>query len=253
MAIKRLILDIETTPNVGYFWSAGWKKTIPHQSISRERAVICVAYKWEGDKTVHSIAWDAGDDKALLGKLIPVINSADEVIGHNSDNFDLKWLRTRAAFHGLRMSAIIKGVDTLKMAKAYFLFNSNSLAYISKFLGVGSKIDTGGFGLWQDVIAGSEIALAKMVKYCKGDVSITEKVYNILRDFAPVKTHTAVVSGGEKYHCPQCASTFTQRRGFRTSSVGDKRQIMHCTSCGRNFTIAKAVITKMLKDERLAA
>jgi transposase-like protein len=92
-------------------------------------------------------------------------------------------------------------------------------------------------------------ALKKMVVYCKHDVEVAETVYQKLQSYAAIKTHAGVAGGGEKYHCPQCGSVHTQRRGFRTSSVGDKRQIVSCNDCGRNFTVAKAVATKMIKDE----
>ena len=75
---KRLFYDIETSPNIGLFWSASWKANIPHDNIIKERAVICVCYKWEGQKTVHAIKWDENQcDKSLLEELMVVIEQAD--------------------------------------------------------------------------------------------------------------------------------------------------------------------------------
>lgn len=250
--IKRLFLDLETSPNIVYSWNVGYDIKLDYKNIVKERAIVCLAYKFEGDKKVKSLTWDrAQDDRDMLEQFASVLNSADEVVGHNSDNFDLKWIRARCAAHGIKLSSIIKGVDTLKIAKAGFRFNSNTLDYISKFLGAGEKIKTD-FQLWKDVMDGDEPALDKMVKYCKHDVEVAEEVYRKLQSYVNIKTHAGVVNGGEKYHCPECASTNTQRRGFRTSAVGDKRQIVSCTDCGRNFTVAKAVIKKMLRDERAA-
>ena len=52
---KRLFYDIETSPNIGFFWGAGYKVNISHDNIIKERAIICICYKWEGQDTVHSI------------------------------------------------------------------------------------------------------------------------------------------------------------------------------------------------------
>ena len=71
---KRLFYDIETSPNIGLFWSASWKANIPHDNIIKERAVICVCYKWERQKTVHAIKWDESQcDKSLLEELMVVL------------------------------------------------------------------------------------------------------------------------------------------------------------------------------------
>ncbi len=93
--IKRLFFDIETSPNIGMFWSAGYKKDISPESIIKERAIICIAYKWAGDEKTHVLSWDENqDDKVMLEKFILIANSADELVGHNGDRFDLPWIRT---------------------------------------------------------------------------------------------------------------------------------------------------------------
>ena len=38
--MKRLFVDIETSPNIGLFWRAGYKQTITPDSIIEERKVI---------------------------------------------------------------------------------------------------------------------------------------------------------------------------------------------------------------------
>ena len=45
--IKRLFFDIETAPNIGLFWEAGYKKTNNPDNIIKERVIICICYKWE--------------------------------------------------------------------------------------------------------------------------------------------------------------------------------------------------------------
>ena len=138
-----LIYDIETSPNIGWFWRAGYKQNIgPHQ-ILKERAIICVSYKWLDEDQVYNLSWDINqDDKFLLEQFIEVLNEADLIVAHNGDRFDLKWIKTRALFHGLKMLIDYPQFDTLKVAKKKFYFNSNRLDYISKFLGFEGKINT---------------------------------------------------------------------------------------------------------------
>ncbi|MFO0004689.1 MAG: hypothetical protein ACK559_26520, partial [bacterium] len=92
---KRLFFDIETSPNLGLFWEAGFKKNIDYSNIIKERAIICICWKWEDDKEIGSVHWDNKQcDKSLLQKFIKVANEADELVGHNGDRFDLAWIRT---------------------------------------------------------------------------------------------------------------------------------------------------------------
>jgi DNA polymerase III epsilon subunit-like protein len=76
----------------------------------------------------------------MIKAFLKVMAQADEIVAHNGDRFDLKWLRTRALLHGLDVMPSPKTIDTLKWAKRYFNFNSNKLDYIAKYLGVGQKM-----------------------------------------------------------------------------------------------------------------
>lgn len=161
---RRLFLDIETSPNVVYSWRVGRKITIDYENIVQERAIICIGYKWQG-KPVRCLTWDNGDDKSMLEEFVPVLESADEIVAHFGDRFDVPWLRARAAHHGILISPYLKTIDTKAQSSRSFYFNSNRLDYLSQFLKLGKKIETD-FKLWKDVVAGNERALARMVQYC---------------------------------------------------------------------------------------
>lgn len=206
--IRRLVLDLETSPNLGLFWRTGVKLTILPESIVKERAIICAGYKWVGEKETHVLIWDQNqDDRELLVKLSEIIGQADEIIIHNGARFDMPWVRTRCLYHGLPPIPDVKIVDTLKFVRGHFLFNSNKLDYIAKLLGIGSKIKTG-FDLWKSVLLKNDRpALKEMARYCKGDVELLEKVWGRLREWMPAKVHAAVLSGGDKWQCPKTGST----------------------------------------------
>src|SRR3990167_1870554 len=82
---KLLFFDIETSPNIGFFWKAGYKLNISPENIIQERAIICVCAKWNNEEEVKSFKWNNGDDKNLLKEFSKLINSADIVVSHNGD------------------------------------------------------------------------------------------------------------------------------------------------------------------------
>lgn len=185
--IKRIFFDIETSPNVVFSWRIGNKVNLSHDNIIEERAIICISYKWEGEDKVYSLKWNKGDDEEMLQKFSKIIDSADEVVGQNSDRFDIKWLRTRCIFHGIPISVKFNSIDTLKMAKAGFNFNSNKLDYMGQYLGVGHKISTG-YDLWKRIcLHNDNEALKEMITYCEQDVRLLEEVYNKLKSYCPTK------------------------------------------------------------------
>lgn len=184
---KKLFFDIETSPNVVFSWRIGSKVNLSHDNIINERAIICVSYKWEGEDKVYSLAWDKGCDKELLEKFSKIIDSADEIVTQNGDKFDIKWLRARCIFHDIPISPKFNSIDTLKMARAGFNFNSNKLDYMGSYLGVGQKIHTG-YDLWKNIVLHNNgKALKQMIEYCEEDVRLLERVYNKLKPYSPVK------------------------------------------------------------------
>ena len=80
--VKRLFWDIETSPNIGFFWRASEKTFIPYDNIIREGAVICICYKWEGESKVHSLTWKDGDDREAVKAFLKVARTADEMVAH---------------------------------------------------------------------------------------------------------------------------------------------------------------------------
>ena len=237
---RRLFFDIETSPNVVLSWRTGYEVSIPHDNILEERAIICICWKWEGDSEVHGLTWDHRHcDKKMLVAFSKILNSADEAIGHNSDRFDLKWIKTRCLYHRIPMYPSYTTLDTLKIARSQFNLNSNKLDYIAKFLGFGGKMETGGFDLWKAIVLDKcRKSLDKMVKYCKRDVILLEKVYEELRTYAPHKFNYAVAYGGERADCPNCESVRTHISKTKTTAQGVVKRQMQCNDCGTYFTIS---------------
>jgi hypothetical protein len=270
--IKRLFWDIETSPNVGYFWRCGWKISMPPENIVQERAMICICYKFEGSEDVGALTWDFGDDYKMLEEFAYVSQEADELVAHNGDKFDLRWFKGRNAFHKLPPLPDYKTVDTCAIAKRNFDWNSYKLDYIAyKLLGEG-KIKTE-FQLWKDVAlpvmitemakqVKGEVTIPKdmmqryddamdfMVKYCKRDVVLLERVWEEIQPYYKPKSHVGVAEGRERWTCPQCASEHVIKSKNRTTPMGMPRHQMHCKDCGRYYTISDLVFRMYLTDKK---
>ena len=234
---RRLYFDCECSPNIGFFWSSGFKLNIGPQNIIKERGLICICYKWEDEKETHSLNWDAKQcDKKMLQAFVKIVNEADELVGHNGDKFDLAWIRTRCLFHEIEMFPNYTTIDTLKVARSKFKFNSNKLNYIAQFLGIGSKIKTD-FDLWKNIVLHKDKAsMDKMVKYCKMDVILLEKVHKKLSNHIPAKTHYGVIFGGDRGSCPECGSDELKRCGTRVSATGVKKIKFQCSNCHKTHS-----------------
>jgi DNA polymerase elongation subunit (family B) len=247
-SFKRLYFDIEVSPNIGFFWNPGTKISIGHDSIIQERAIMCICWKWEGEKKVHSLEWDKGNDKKLLQNFIKIINEADEVIGHNGDNYDIKWLRTRCLIHRIPAFPKYQTLDTLKLSRKYFRFNSNKLDYISKITGGDGKTKTE-YSWWKQIVLfNDQTAMNKMVKYCKKDVLELERVHQVFKPYTEAKIHVGVVEGGSKIDCPECGSDNTHSRGYSISAAGVKKNRCQCQDCGKWYSVATTTYNTEWKE-----
>jgi DNA polymerase III epsilon subunit-like protein len=238
--MRRLFYDIETSPDIVLAWRTGWKERIDYQNLLKERAIICIAYKWEGNKDTKVLSWDKNQcDKKMLIEFSKVVGNADECVGHNIDKFDWPWIKTRCLFHGLPPLLPSKTCDTLQWSRRYYYFNSNRLDYIATFLGIGCKVKTE-FKLWKEVLLNkSHKSLETMKRYCAWDVVLLEKVWERLGVICPVKTHAGVLNGHEAWTCAKCGSDRVVKHQRRVSAKGTEQYMMHCKECKRFNLISK--------------
>lgn len=249
---KRLFVDIETSPNIGWFWSASWKTSIGTHQITDERKVICVSYKWQGESEVHRLYWDeAKCDKELLKKLSKVMLLADEVIAHNGDRFDIPWLRTRCLIHGIFFPTYVNSLDTLKKAKSMFNFQSNRLDYIGTVLGCGGKIKIDP-EVWKDVVFSSvgtdtyKQALSVMLEYCDYDVILLEDIFNRLESYIKPNTHVGISQNKDRYSCPMCGNdTSVNYIKPTVTASGIIKRHMVCDNCNADYIIPNNVFIKL--------
>lgn len=249
---KRLFFDIET----GYYilkirtWQLkNFNKYYNHDDIVREKEIICISYKWQGDDEVHTLDWRMGEKK-MLRSFVKIMGEADEIIGHNGDRFDLPFIRTRCLYHGILIFPRYRTLDTLKKSRNNFLFASNKLDYLGKFMGIGGKEDHEGFDMWKKIVEeDDEQALANMISYCERDVIVLEDVYFVLSPFIDHNNNFAVLRGGEKWHCPECASKKVKMYRTYTTPMGVVRREMKCNDCRKQYKISNKNYMNMLEHE----
>lgn len=249
--MNRLFWDIETSPNIAYTFDVGRKRYISPQNIKEERSIICICYKWEGESKVHSLTWDNNhNDRKMIEKFIEVSEKADELVAHNGDHFDVRYFNGRALINGITHNPAWTSVDTLKIARKHFRLNSNALDYIANILFDQKKM-TVSFDLWKDTMNGSSTALAKMVRYCKKDVILLQKVYEELQKYAPAKTHVGVLNGNDRWSCPKCGSDSVFSNGHRATSAGLRKYQFKCKECYAAYTIPESVARKYFEFKLL--
>lgn len=229
---KVLFYDIETSPNLSYTWGK-WEQNVIE--FKQEWQLLSVAYKWQGEKEVHCVSMADLSERQLVKKLHSLFDQADIVVAHNGDQFDQKKARAKFIEFGMSPPSPVKTIDTLKIARSQFAFNSNKLDDLGATLKLGRKAQTGGFSTWLGCMSGKKESWDKMIKYNKQDVVLLEKVYEKLRAWAPSHPHMGALSG-DRTLCPVCASASVQSRGYTVAKVAKKRR-MYCTSCTHWYTV----------------
>lgn len=231
-----LCWDVETSHNIAAIFKL-FEDYTSHENILQERYVICASWKWLGEKKVHSVSVldnsklykrDPFNDRYVIEKLYDILSSADVIVAHNGDSYDLKFVEGRMLAHGLKPLPPINSIDTLKIAKSKFLLNSNKLDYLARYLGFGKKIHTSN-ELWLRILRGDRKAIHKMVEYNKHDVTLLEKVFLKLRPYAP--NYVSRQLFGHSEGCPRCGSKRYQSRGFHRAISRVYRRFC-CNDCG---------------------
>lgn len=212
-----ILVDLETSPNLSWTWGK-WEQNVI--DFERETHILCFAYKKLGERQTHAYALrdfkrykkDKEDDYFLVKKMHEVFCDADIIIAQNGDNFDIKMANTAFIRNGLTPPTPIKTIDTLKIAKSKFKFNSNKLDDLGKILGLGRKVDTGGFNLWKGCMNGEKKSWDKMIRYNKQDVVLLEKIYNKLKPWAT--NHPNINRTFKADTCQVCGSKHVEQRGW---------------------------------------
>jgi DNA polymerase elongation subunit (family B) len=195
-----LYLDLEVSKSMVFNYGLRVPSTyINPEDLYREFYIICWSASYVGKDTVWSECvttkeakkWD---DKRILFRLHELMESADILAGHNIDKFDLRKVNARFLLNGLEPITGKRTLDTLKIARSKFAFESNRLDYISQKLGLRPKDDIRNSDWLKIVTTGDEKTLKKVNKYCKGDVRSGKGVLEKLMKYSGKKSNYGAIA-----------------------------------------------------------
>jgi len=227
---KILVFDIETAPAEFYGWGM-YNQNFGIEQVKKPGYMLCFAAKWIGKSEVLSYSiWEHGQE-AMLRAARDLIEEADAFVTKNGERFDIPTLNNELALLDIPPPPPTTHIDLEKVVRKNFRFLCNKLDFIARYFGVGAKVQHEGFILWRKCLEGNEVARRKMVRYCKGDVRITERVYKKVRAFFPNHPHMGETPGRQ---CGACGSKHVHVSKWRRTRTMRIQQL-HCQSCGSYF------------------
>ena len=252
---KVLLLDIETSPVLGYVWSL-WENNVALNQIHSDWHVLSWSAKWLGDPASKMMYQDQRgvkkieDDRNLLRGIWKLLDEADILITQNGKSFDTKKLNARFVINGFQPPSGYKHIDTRLLAKKHFAFTSTKLEYMADKLCTKYKklkhAKFAGFELWRACLADNIEAWKEMEKYNKHDVLALEELYQKLvpwDDAIDFSLYSDSIG-----HICKCGSSEHEKRGWHYTQAG-KFQRYRCHDCG-TWTRDK---TNMLSKQKIAS
>lgn len=229
--MRVLYLDIETTPLQVYTWGL-FDQTVGIGQIIKPTQMLSFAAKWRGERRkMFYSQWSEGQD-GMVEAAHELLDKADVLVHYNGNRFDEPHLRREMLTAGLAPPSPYRSLDLCNVVKRQFKFPSNKLAYVTSALGLNTKLDTGGFDLWIQCLAGDAKARKRMEKYNIQDVVILEELHDRILPYIQNHPHYGLYSENPGSRvCSRCGSAKLQARGYQMTQVGKYRRYQ-CTACG---------------------
>lgn len=255
---KILIYDLETAPMEVYAWRL-WKQTVTPAMVIKDWSLLSWSAKWLFDGVVHgevvtpTEAHDRTDDSIIQG-LWNLMEEADIIIAHNGMKFDVKKMNARFILNGLNPPTPYRLIDTLSVMRRTFGFSDNSMDGINEQLGLMTKMEHEGMGMWKKCVNGSRQeaaqALNQMLSYNKVDVLALEDLYLHLRPW--IKSHPNVnlymdLASADSVHCTNCGSQELEWKGKYYTPAG-RYSSFRCHGCG---AIGRSRYSDLSKDDKI--
>lgn len=235
--LKTLVIDVERLKGKfrwedrydgltieGEFWSLSDFKhkvgRIPHEAVTLWPRTIMAAWRWVGEKKIHSAhEWDAGGPAAFAQTVRDQLNDADIITGHYVNRADRRWLNSLFRDHGINWPSDYKVIDTCAIARRDLGDESMTLGALCSRFGIPTK--TGKYDPVQAQAAcdGDRKAQRQIDTYCKGDVEASTGLYFVTLPLAHGHPHVAPTAAANVDMCPRCASTDVERAGTYSPGV----------------------------------
>lgn len=229
---KVLLIDVETSPNLGYSWGKYEQNIIAFQ---KESEILCYAAKWLDKEEVLTGKKNKKSNKNIATELWKLMDEADIVIAHNGDRFDIRVINACFLTNNLPPPSPFKTVDTRKVAKRYFFLQSNKLDDIGAKLDLGRKLKHEGIELWFGCMNDDPESWRKILEYNVQDIILLEKIYLRLRPWISNHPNYNYYTASQ-VACPKCGSSESFGNGTRYLISG-RRQKRVCKNCHGHFQI----------------
>lgn len=222
--VNKVFLDLEISANELYTYGF-YEPTV--LGVKKEWEILSFSAKIGSKFIVFSRK--EYSEYSLLLLLWDILDNADIVVAHNGDKFDIKKINARFIKYGLTPPSPYKTIDTLKVARKHFGFNSNRLDDLGEYLDVGRKQATPK-NLWLRCQHGEIEAFKILEKYNEQDVRLLEKIYDKLLPW--IDNHPLMgIYSDTPLVCPKCGGEHLQRRGTARNKTREYQRYQ-CLSCG---------------------
>lgn len=245
---KYCFIDIETSPDVAVTFKR-FKANLSQDNILREGGVILsISWRWMHSATTHGLALTPeeakeGADSRLCAVLYALAETADVMIGHNIDRFDLPCIKSRMVINRMLPMKKVKTIDTLKLAKQ-MRFQSNRLGSLGVALGEGDKAEHSGINTWIGCLAGNEDSLKEMLEYNIQDVDLLYAVYHRLAPHSNLPVNAAIFTKDTTVICPVCSSNDIVSTGNSVYTPACEYEEYECNDCGSRHRSKTVINTK---------
>jgi len=247
---KILLVDIETSPMLGFIWGL-FDQNVGLSQIKTDWHILSWSAKWLGDSEDSVMYMDQRnaknieDDTKLLSGIWKLLNEATAIITQNGKRFDQKKLNARFIQKGFAPPSSYRHIDTLQIAKRHFGFSSNKLAYLTDKLCTKYKKSEhakfAGFNLWKECLNGNIEAYKEMEAYNKLDVLSLEELYLKLRPWDKTINFNIYTDSFETV-C-SCGSIDIVKNGFTYTNLAQYQRYT-CKKCGAEFRDRTNLLSK---------
>lgn len=235
--LKTLVIDVERLKGAfrwedrydglvieGEFWSLSDFKhkfgRIPHEYVTEWPRTIMAAWRWVGEKKIHSAhEWDDGGPAQFAQTVRDQIDKADIITGHYVNRADRRWLNSLFRDHGINWPSPVKVIDTCAIARRDLGDESMTLGALCSRFGIPTKSGKYDAVVAQAACDGDHKAQREIDTYCKGDVEASTGLYFATLPMAHNHPHVAPVAGQSELLCPRCGSADVVRDGIYTPGV----------------------------------
>jgi hypothetical protein len=205
-----------------------------------EWSILCFGAKELGSKDPVTVVarpdfkkeYNADPDSDLMvcEELWHLLDASSVIVGHNLDRFDCRKINSRLLIHGFAPPSPYQTIDTLKVARRVFAMNSNKLQDLGVTLGIGKKEKHNGFATWKGAINGVKSDWDDMIRYCAGDITLTEAVYYAIQPWIQGGPNLAFLNGTPE-GCPNCGVVGQMTRQGERKSRTMTYQRWLCGAC----------------------